>query len=223
MLIPLPALDPTKLKARQFARSAAPAKKVDNSLWTETPAERQQRLADEVSGKKRRAANAPEEVVDPDIIKRRKLDEEIRRGVEEHTVRRPSPYYIVILSNLACLPAQNTQLHPSRPAQNLRVIFQRSKIRGHLGQGPRHGARGPAHGREDAQQDRAGCKGARGPIWYREGRWVFVREQVWLLAWTMVNKKLDDVYIYLIALLFCFKLAAICAFPLLWCYNTRIL
>ena len=80
------ALDPTKLKARQFARSAAPAKKVDNSLWTETPAERQQRIADEVSGKKRRAANAPDEEPDPDAIKRRRRDEEIRREVEAHTV-----------------------------------------------------------------------------------------------------------------------------------------
>lgn len=80
------ALDPTKLKARQFARSAAPSKKTDNSLWTETPAERQQRIADEVSGKKRRAANAPDEEPDPDAIKRLKRDQEIRRGVEAHTV-----------------------------------------------------------------------------------------------------------------------------------------
>ena len=79
-------IDPTKLKARQFARSAAPAKNVDNSLWTETPAERQQRIADEVSGKKRRAANAPEEEPDPDAIKRARTDEEIRRSIAEHTV-----------------------------------------------------------------------------------------------------------------------------------------
>src|ERR1700733_3917417 len=84
--IPAVALDTTKLKARQFARSAAPAKKVDNSLWTETPAERQQRIADEVSGKKRRAANAPDEEPDPDAIKKRRRDEEIRREVEAHTV-----------------------------------------------------------------------------------------------------------------------------------------
>ena len=44
-------LDPTKLKARQFSRGSGPVNnksKKDNSLWTETPAERQQRLADEV-------------------------------------------------------------------------------------------------------------------------------------------------------------------------------
>ena len=94
------ALDPTKLKARQFARSAAPAKKVDNSLWTETPAERQQRIADEVSGKKRRAANAPDEEPDPDAIKRRRRDEEIRREVEAHTV---STLLLLVDHSLFCI------------------------------------------------------------------------------------------------------------------------
>lgn len=91
---PLIALDPTKLKARQFARTAAPAKKVDNSLWTETPAERQQRLADEVSGKKKRASNADSNNAEEEALevrKKRRIDEEIRRGVEEHTVNSQSP------------------------------------------------------------------------------------------------------------------------------------
>jgi len=86
-------LDPTKLtKSRQFNRSAAPSssKKDDYSLWTETPAEKQQRLADEVSGKRRRATNV-EDTVSPEEAaearKRRKLDEEIRQGVSSHTVR----------------------------------------------------------------------------------------------------------------------------------------
>ncbi|KAI6146683.1 hypothetical protein BKA82DRAFT_4154798, partial [Pisolithus tinctorius] len=80
-------LDPTKLKARQFGRSSGQGRDVDSSLWTETPAERQQRLADEVSGRKRKAANA-EPVEDPeDARKKKKRDEEIRRGVEEHTRR----------------------------------------------------------------------------------------------------------------------------------------
>ncbi|KIJ58787.1 hypothetical protein HYDPIDRAFT_190747, partial [Hydnomerulius pinastri MD-312] len=91
MLVPpkagdlLGSLDPTKLKARQFGRGSAPTRDSDSSLWTETPAERQQRLADEVSGRKKRAVNAePEE--DPDEArKRRRRDEDIRRGVEEHT------------------------------------------------------------------------------------------------------------------------------------------
>lgn len=81
-------LDPSKLtKARQFSRSSAPQKNSDTSLWTETPAERQQRLADEVSGRKRRAVNAEpvEEAIDGK--KKRRMDEEIRRGVDEYTVR----------------------------------------------------------------------------------------------------------------------------------------
>ncbi|KAG2030772.1 hypothetical protein BDR03DRAFT_1016770 [Suillus americanus] len=92
MLVPpksgdlLASLDPTKARPRQFARSAAPSR--DNSgssLWTETPAEKQQRLADEVAGRKRRAANAPPEEDSHEVAKRRRRDEEIRRGVEEHT------------------------------------------------------------------------------------------------------------------------------------------
>ena len=79
-------LDPTKLtKARQFSRSTAPPTKSDNSLWTETPAERQQRLADEVSGKKRRAVDPTPENTD-DGKKKRRRDEQIRRGVDEYTV-----------------------------------------------------------------------------------------------------------------------------------------
>ncbi|THU88613.1 hypothetical protein K435DRAFT_729807 [Dendrothele bispora CBS 962.96] len=82
-------LDPKKLsKGRQFSRSAAPAKDVDNSLWTETPAEKQQRLADEVSGKKRKATNADvtmsaEEAAEAQ--KRQRRDEMIRKGVDQHT------------------------------------------------------------------------------------------------------------------------------------------
>jgi hypothetical protein len=79
------ALDPTRLKApRQFSRSTAPAREVDNSLWTETPAEKMQRLADEVVGKRRRPADPDPE---DDEKKRRRKDEElIRRGVNDYTV-----------------------------------------------------------------------------------------------------------------------------------------
>ncbi|KAF9527116.1 hypothetical protein CPB83DRAFT_856774 [Crepidotus variabilis] len=80
-------LDPTKLKGRQFSRGTTAPSNSDTSLWTETPAERQQRLADEVSGKKRRVTEAPVEDEDEVIRKRRrKQDEEvIRKGVNEHT------------------------------------------------------------------------------------------------------------------------------------------
>ncbi|KAI6022337.1 hypothetical protein BKA83DRAFT_4277620 [Pisolithus microcarpus] len=81
------ALGPTKLKARQFGRSSGPGHDADSSLWTETPAERLQRLTDEVSGRKRKAVNAePEEDLE-DAKKRKKRDEVIRRGVEEHTCK----------------------------------------------------------------------------------------------------------------------------------------
>ena len=57
------------------------------SLWTETPAERQQRLADELSGKRRRAVNAdPDAEDDVDARKRRRYDEEVRKGVDAYTV-----------------------------------------------------------------------------------------------------------------------------------------
>jgi len=78
--------DPTKLKARQFSRgTSSSARGAPNNLWTETPAERQQRIADEVAGKKRRAANAEE---DPSAVadehKRRRHETEIRQAVEAH-------------------------------------------------------------------------------------------------------------------------------------------
>ncbi|KAG5643047.1 hypothetical protein DXG03_001625 [Asterophora parasitica] len=86
-------LDPTKLKARQFSRSAAPAAaRTDNSLWTETPAERQQRLADEVSGKKRRAAET--HVEEEGDEKRRRMDANVRRGVDEYTQKLRGPALI---------------------------------------------------------------------------------------------------------------------------------
>ncbi|OCH94179.1 hypothetical protein OBBRIDRAFT_789527 [Obba rivulosa] len=83
----LSSIDPTKLnRPRQFARTAQPSRDTDNSLWTETPAERQQRIADEVAGKRRRAVDvAHSGDDDADSRKRRRHEEEIRRGVEEHT------------------------------------------------------------------------------------------------------------------------------------------
>lgn len=72
---------------------------VDNTLWTETPAERQQRLADEVMGRKRRVENADPDLDDAggagakdDASKRRKRDAQLQRQVEEYTVSvSPSP------------------------------------------------------------------------------------------------------------------------------------
>jgi hypothetical protein len=96
------ALDPTKLnKPRQFSRSTATPKIVDNSLWTETPAERQQRLADEVMGKKRRVENADidqagDEEEGADGAKRRKREAELQRQVDEYTVRLSPTAFILL-------------------------------------------------------------------------------------------------------------------------------
>ncbi|KAG8891467.1 hypothetical protein FRC01_014684, partial [Tulasnella sp. 417] len=80
-------LDPTKLKPRQFQRNSE-QKVTERNLWTETPAERQQRLADEVSGKRKRAEVAaggsggaePSE----EDRKRRRRDAEVREQIEEY-------------------------------------------------------------------------------------------------------------------------------------------
>lgn len=85
-------IDPTKLKPRQFAKSSTTDRsRLDQSLWTETPEQRQQRLVDEVAGKKRRAVNADVDALSPEealeLRKRQKIDHNIRKGVEEHTVR----------------------------------------------------------------------------------------------------------------------------------------
>ncbi|KAG8731084.1 hypothetical protein FRC11_005190 [Ceratobasidium sp. 423] len=82
-------LDPTKLKNRQFSRSTNDKKAAASNLWTETPAERQQRLADEVSGKRKRAEEAAAQGVsavvdDEDMAKRRKRDRELREQIEAH-------------------------------------------------------------------------------------------------------------------------------------------
>ncbi|KAH7330629.1 hypothetical protein B0J17DRAFT_696689 [Rhizoctonia solani] len=82
-------LDPTKLKSRQFSRSTNDKKSAASNLWTETPAERQQRLADEVSGKRKRAEEAAAQGVsatadDEDMAKRRKRDRELRDQIEAH-------------------------------------------------------------------------------------------------------------------------------------------
>jgi len=96
MLVPpsksdlLGSIDPTRLtKARKFAPNKNPnAGSTDTSLWTETPAERQQRLTDELSGKKRRKENS--EIPDDggrsalETRKRQKTEEEIQRAVAEH-------------------------------------------------------------------------------------------------------------------------------------------
>lgn len=85
----LGSLDPTKLQGkRTFNRGTADPRAMSDNLWTETPQERQKRIEDEVMGKKRRAADAPEP--DHTAVKRRKQDDELRRAVQTHSSRAES-------------------------------------------------------------------------------------------------------------------------------------
>lgn len=86
------AIDTTKLKSRGFAtgkaaQSASAAKSGPSTLWTETPAERQQRLEDEMLGRKRKAENAPVEDESDDVRRKRLRDLQLRAEVERHNVR----------------------------------------------------------------------------------------------------------------------------------------
>lgn len=90
------ALDPKKLRQTKKTFSANTSSSrpstIDNTLWTETPAEKAQRIADEVAGKRKRAAN-DDGASEKEILERRRkmeADEDIRRRVEEHNVRRYS-------------------------------------------------------------------------------------------------------------------------------------
>ncbi|KAF5340569.1 hypothetical protein D9611_007467 [Ephemerocybe angulata] len=91
-------LDPTKLKkGRQFSKGTGPTVSgpSDMSLWTETPQERQQRLEDEVMGRKRRAVDVVAGANDDPEKKRRKREEAaMKRDVEEYTKKRRGPSLI---------------------------------------------------------------------------------------------------------------------------------
>ncbi|EJD55130.1 hypothetical protein AURDEDRAFT_178939 [Auricularia subglabra TFB-10046 SS5] len=85
----LGSLDPSKLTAkRTFNRGTTDVRSMADNLWTETPEERQKRVADEVMGKKRRAVDAAPE--DPDAAKRRKYDAELRKSIRSHSSRSES-------------------------------------------------------------------------------------------------------------------------------------
>lgn len=89
-------LDPTKLKGRQFSRGSTSTVDNDMSLWTETPAERQRRLADEVTGKKRRVTDTHAEEDEESNKKRQRKREEaaIRKDIDHHTRARRGPALI---------------------------------------------------------------------------------------------------------------------------------
>ncbi|GAA5891163.1 hypothetical protein JCM8208_002522 [Rhodotorula glutinis] len=98
MLVPpkemdlMSSLDTTKLKSRGFATGkaaqSAANKAGPSNLWTETPAERQQRLEDEALGRKRRAENAPVEEERDDDRRKRIRDQQLKAEVERHNTSR---------------------------------------------------------------------------------------------------------------------------------------
>ncbi|KNZ51591.1 hypothetical protein VP01_3895g1 [Puccinia sorghi] len=89
-------VDPTKIKARGFKQTSKPhasssgggsttATRTAGSLWTETPDERRQRLADEAVGKRRRAEEPGlDEHALLDHSKRAKRDALMRHQVDLH-------------------------------------------------------------------------------------------------------------------------------------------
>ncbi|GAA5859381.1 hypothetical protein JCM1840_004589 [Sporobolomyces johnsonii] len=106
MLVPpqemdlLSSMDPTKLKSRTFqtnpkaaASSSKSGKPSGPNLWTETPAERQQRLEDEALGRKRKAeqglggngGGADDDEDESDEVRRkRRRDAQLKAEVERH-------------------------------------------------------------------------------------------------------------------------------------------
>ncbi|TXT13590.1 hypothetical protein VHUM_00957 [Vanrija humicola] len=91
MLVPpssgsLSSLDPTKRPTSFNRTSKAAITPEDQTVWTETPAQKAQRLADEMAGIKRKKDVRPD-ADEEDAVerkRRRERDREIRRGVEQH-------------------------------------------------------------------------------------------------------------------------------------------
>jgi len=104
----LQSLDPTRIKNRQFSKATGRDEvSKDTSLWTETPAERQARLAEELSGKRKRPnATAPDEG-DESAQKRRKMQNELRKEIDDHNkVARPASLFEMHQAVQASLPAK---------------------------------------------------------------------------------------------------------------------
>ena len=90
------------------------------SLWTETPAERQQRLADEVFGKKRRVTDACTED-DEELNRKRQRkqkEEAIRKNINNYTRARRGP----------ALVEQHTETLVGKPSEREQpVIWDHSR------------------------------------------------------------------------------------------------
>ncbi|WVQ75363.1 hypothetical protein IAR50_004982 [Cryptococcus sp. DSM 104548] len=97
MLVPpssgsLSNIDPLRKRPSTFSRNTE-EKHIDSSVWTETPAEKAQRIADEVAGVKRKKDKAGDRIMtaeeEESERKRRRKDEEIKGELGKYT-RGPS-------------------------------------------------------------------------------------------------------------------------------------
>ncbi|KAK8843469.1 hypothetical protein IAR55_007126 [Kwoniella newhampshirensis] len=100
MLVPptsgvLSNVDPLRKRPTTFSKSTAEPSNIDNTVWTETPAEKAQRIADEVAGVKRKKDKAGERIVsyeeEEEERRKRRRDREILDGVEKHTAKQRGP------------------------------------------------------------------------------------------------------------------------------------
>ncbi|WWC91407.1 uncharacterized protein L201_006351 [Kwoniella dendrophila CBS 6074] len=98
MLVPpssgvLSAVDPLRKRPTTFSKSTKEPENTDHSVWTETPQEKAQRLADEVAGIKRKKDKAGERILsfdeEQEERRKRKRENEIRNTIQEHS-RGPS-------------------------------------------------------------------------------------------------------------------------------------
>ncbi|WVF65746.1 hypothetical protein IAT40_000478 [Kwoniella sp. CBS 6097] len=100
MLVPptagvLSNVDPLRKRATNFNRTNAEPSDTDNTLWTETPAEKAQRIADEVAGIKRKKDKAGERIMsyeeEQEERRKRKREADIRDEVAKHNTTQRGP------------------------------------------------------------------------------------------------------------------------------------
>ncbi|ODN91407.1 hypothetical protein L198_05921 [Cryptococcus wingfieldii CBS 7118] len=97
MLVPpssgsLSNIDPLRKRPSTFSRNTE-EKHIDSSVWTETPAEKAQRIADEVAGVKRKKDKAGDRIMtaeeEESERKRKRRDQDIKGELGKYTVSAP--------------------------------------------------------------------------------------------------------------------------------------
>lgn len=79
------AVDPLRKRPTTFSRNTQEVE-IDSTVWTETPLEKAQRLADEVAGIKRKKPSTSGQGGGHESGRKRMRDEEIRASVDRHNV-----------------------------------------------------------------------------------------------------------------------------------------